>query len=354
MKIKKQLLIALCTLLVAYPAVSQSQKTYQWRIVSNSSQDSELFSRINNLLVDYAAKLSAGRLVLVTDNQSTENSDWIWNGVTSGKFQMGRLATPYLGSKDVNMTLFSSMPFGMISPEMTAWFYEGGGIELMQEAYAKHGLLSFPGGNLGNQMGGLFRKPVKTLSDLKDLKLSLSGMSAQAMQSLGAELFNMTELEKKAALRSGALDAIEWGGPSLHEASDLYETAPYYYTGWDKPSIEQQMLVNKDAYNALPEDLQYALKTAIKLASYDTYTLITHANALQLRELQAKHPKLKIRAFPRDVMLALKQAVAEQYVQLENQDGLSRRIIDSMMSYQEQIRLWIRIGDQAYLNNSGF
>ncbi len=67
--------------------------------------------------------------------------------VKGGQYDMGHSASYYWKGKDIETLPFTTMPFGMTTPEQYAWFYQGGGLELMQKAYKKHNVLSFPGGN---------------------------------------------------------------------------------------------------------------------------------------------------------------------------------------------------------------
>lgn len=342
------------SVLLQTAASAQSKKVYQWRIAETWPQNFPMFGDANRLMMEYALELSGGRLVITSDTREAHNRPLgILEMVQSGEYQMGHSASYYWRGKDINTMFFTSVPFGMIAPELYAWFYEGGGMELMQKAYAKHGVLSFPGGNTGNQMSGWFRKPVKSVDDLKGLRMRLPGMAGEIMRDLGATTVNMPPSELYSALRDGKIDAVEWVGPSMDVDLRFHEIAPYYYTGWHEPGSELQFLVNKQAYNALPKDLQFVLKTSMRLAAYDAYTLLTHTNAIKLRELRTKYPNIKIQAFPRDVMSALKRSAARKFVKLRDQGPLTAEIIDSILSYQQQVRLWTRIGDQAYLNNTG-
>jgi len=120
----------------------------------------------------------------------------------------------------------------MIAIEQYSWFYHGGGLELMEKTYKKHGLLSFPGGNTANQMGGWFRKEINSIDDLKGLKMRIPGIAGDVMKSLGVEVTNVPPGELFSALESGKLDALEWVGPSLDLGMGFQKVAPYYYTGW--------------------------------------------------------------------------------------------------------------------------
>ncbi len=354
MKTTAQYLMFLCVMAVMTAAGAQSKKVYQWRIAETWPADFPMFGDANRMMMQYARELSAGRLIISSDTKEVHKRPLeVLDMVQSGEYQMGHSASYYWRDKDVNTVFFTSLPFGMITPEMQAWFYEGGGLELMQKTYAKHGVYSFPGGNSGNQMSGWFRKRINSLDDMKGLRMRLPGLAGDVMQDLGVETVNIPAGELYAALEAGKIDAVEWVGPSMDVDMRFSEIASFYYTGWHEPGTELQFLVNQDAYNALPEDLQYVLKTAMRLAAYDAYTLMMHTSSLKLRELRTQYPNIKIQAFPPDVMTALKRSTAKKIKELAARGGLTQEIADSVTAYQEQIRLWTRIGDQAYLNNTG-
>lgn len=352
MKIVKHI-IAVIIMMATSQAISQTKPVIQWRIAEAvPGKESALQNHANRLLMDHIKDLSYGRLVISASPVNTLASQDIWQMIGSDEYQIGHLQ---LGLEDKNsdMSLFSSTLFGMVPQELYSWFYEGGGLELMHQAHNKYDVISFPGGNLGNQMGGWFRKPVQSLDDLRGLRMSSKMLEADIARQLGVTLVTLKEEEYLNALKNGSIDAIESNGPAIDITRDLHELAPYYYTGL-KPSTELQFVVNKKAYTDLPADLQQALTAAMRLAAYDTYIYMTYINAIKLRELSIENPQVKIQGYPRPVISAIRK-LSRQNLQRTARQGsdLTRKIVESMTQHQDQIRVWTRIGDQAFLNNIG-
>ncbi len=350
----KQLLLILVTLLLTSPSYGEEQ-VYRWRLAESWPENFPIFGEAVEKMVDYAKALSNGRLIITPVSREIHNRPLgVLHLVKTGQYQMGHSASYYYKNSDINSLFFTTLPFGMIAPEQYAWFYYGGGMELMKKAYIPHGILAFPGGNTGNQMGGWFNKEISSLNDLKGLKMRVPGLAGDVMKSLGVKTVNLPAGDLYEALVNGELDALEWVGPSMDIGMRFQEAAQYYYTGWHEPGTELQFMVNQDAYASLPKDLQDILAAAMRLAAYDTYILSYHANAENLYILQRDYPHIKIRAFPTQVMRALSRETENQLNLLaEKGEPLTQEILSSIRTYQQKARVWTRISDQAYLNNAG-
>ena len=247
---------------------------------------------------------------------------------------------------------FSTMPFGMIAPEQYAWFYYGGGMELMQKVYDKHGVYSFPGGNTGNQMGGWFRKEINTLDDLDGLKMRVPGFAGEVLSKLGVVVTNIAPGELYTALERGTIDALEWVGPSLDLNMGFQKIAPYYYTGWHEPATELQFMVNQEKFDALPKHLQKILTIAMQYAAYDMYARSYHESAVNWASIEKEFPDVKIRTFSPEIITAMKQANEELLAESAANDPTFKEILDSQNAYMKMARKWTEISDYAYLKDN--
>ena len=339
--------------ILSTPAFSQ---TVEWRLAQTWPKDSPLFGEAVKKMVTYADKLSQGRLkIQIVSSQEHRKPQGIFELVQDGGgFEMGHSASYFWKDRDINMVFFTTLPFGMTAVEQYSWFYNAGGLELMTEAYEKHGLMSFPGGNTGNQMGGWFTKEVKSVKDLEGMKMSIPGLAGDVMASLGVETVDVAPNRLLAELKAGNIDAVEWVGPSLDLDFKFHQVAPFYYTGWNEPATELQFLVNQKAFASLSPSLQEILKASMRLAGFETYFAINHANINNLNRMVADFPDIKIRAFPPSVIKAFQKATADRIYDLaKDGDQLTGEIVRSLFSYKDKARLWTRISDQSYLNNTG-
>jgi TRAP-type mannitol/chloroaromatic compound transport system substrate-binding protein len=327
-------------------------KKYTWRLAETWGANFPIFGDATKNMAKMVNEMSNGRLTIRIDSSNKHKAALgIFDFVKSGQYQMGHSASYYWKGKDFNTMFFTTVPFGMTAPEQYAWFYYGGGMELMKETYDKYGIMSFPGGNTGNQMGGWFRKEINSVEDLKGLKMRIPGFAGEVLAKLGAKPTNIPSGELYTALERNTIDALEWVGPSLDLRMGFHKIAPYYYTGWHEPATELQFMVNQKAYDTLPADLQQILTIAMKAAAYDMYAQSMHESGVNLAKLQDEYPNVKIRSFPKDVMFAIRMANADLLHDFAKKDPQTKKILNAITDYQEQIRAWTNFSDRAYLDN---
>ena len=333
---------------------SAAQKVYKLRLAETWPPNFPIFGDATKKLAKLVDEMSDGRLKITIDSKNKHKAPFgIFDMVRSGQYDLGHSASYYWKGKDPNTLYFTTMPFGMTAPEQYAWFYYGGGMELMKKVYDKYGLLSFPGGNTGNQMGGWFRKEIKSLDDLKGLKMRIPGFAGEVLAKVGAKPTNIPAGELYTALERNTIDALEWVGPSLDLRMGFHKIAPYYYTGWHEPATELQFLVNKRKFDKLPKDLQAILVNAMKLVAYDMYARSYHDSAVNWEKIKKEYPNIKIRTFPKDVIEALYKANEELLAERAAKDPLAKEIIESQRAYLRKVRAWTDISDKAYLNSVG-
>ena len=324
----------------------------EWRLAETWGPNFPIFGDTTKALADNVKKMSDGRLLITIDSANKHKAALgIFDFVKSGQYQMGHSASYYWKGKDINTLFFTTMPLGMTAPEQYAWYYHGGGKELARKVYDQYGMLQYPGGNTSNQMGGWFRKEINSVDDLQGLKMRIPGFAGEVLAKLGAKPTNIPPGELYTALERNTIDALEWVGPSLDLQMGFHKIAPYYYTGWHEPATELQFLVNKEAFDSLPADLQAILEIAMQEAAFNMYALSYHASAENWANMQAEYPDVQIKSFPPEVMAALKQANDELITEMEAQGGLTAEIIQSQRDYLQKVRAWTDISDRAYLNN---
>jgi TRAP-type mannitol/chloroaromatic compound transport system substrate-binding protein len=296
--------------------------------------------------------MSNGRIQLSVDSTNRHKSAFgIFDFVKSGQYDIGQSASYYYGGKDPDALFFSSMPFSMTTQEQWAWFYQGGGLELANEVYAKHNIQVMLGGNTGMQMGGWFRKEINTVEDLKGLKMRIPGFGGKVIAGVGAVPTNIPTGELYQALERGTIDALEWVGPGLDLRMGFHKVAPYYYSGWHEPGTELMYFFNQHSMAKLPEWAKSILLNAAKLTAYNMTTSTFAANADNWQTISSQYPDVQIKQFPPDVMQALKKSNAELIEQEKARSPIAKRILESREAYLHKARAWTTIGDQLYLES---
>jgi TRAP-type mannitol/chloroaromatic compound transport system substrate-binding protein len=266
---------------------------------------------------------------------------------------MGQSASYYWKGKVPETLFFTSMPFGMTAIEQYAWFYHGDGMELMQEVYEPHNMMSFPGGNTGVQMGGWFRKEINSLEDLQGVKMRIPGFAGEVFAEVGVSPTNIPPGELYTALERNTIDAVEWVGPALDLRLGFQQIADYYYTGWHEPATELQFLVNKQVWEKLPADLQEIMRVAMRTASYNMLVMSQHENAKAWASIKNDYPNVQIKQFPEDVFQAMYNANKKLLKEASESNEQAARIVKSQEDYLAQSRAYTEISERAYLNTMG-
>lgn len=329
-----------------------SEKTYNLRLAETWGANYPILGETTRSMAAMARKMSGGRLNIRIDSANKHKAPFgIFDMVKAGQYDIGHTASYYYKGKIPNAMYFTTVPFGMLASEQYAWFYYDQGMALMEEVYAPHGLLSFPGGNTGLQMGGWFREEINSLEDLQGLKMRTPGFAGDVMAEVGVAVTNIPPGELYTALERGTIDALEWVGPALDLDMGFQQIAKYYYSGWQEPAAELQFLINRKTWDGLPEDLQEILRVAMRTAGYDMYVQSTHLNGQNWSQMQEEYPDVAARTFPPEVIDALRTATKKLLAEAAESDPLAARIIDSQTSYLRTIRQWTNISDRAYLNS---
>ncbi len=275
----------------------------------------------------------------------------VFDTVSRGTAEMGHGAAYYWKGKSEAAPFFTTVPFGMNTLEMNGWLYYGGGLELYRELYAGFNLIPFPAGNTGAQMGGWFNREINSLADLKGLKMRIPGWGGEALERAGGTPVNLAGAEIFTALQTGSIDATEWVGPYNDVAFGLHKAARYYYyPGWQEPGPVLECIVNREAFDELPQDLQVIVKLACSATNDQMTAEYTARNAQSLQQLRAEG-KVEFRRFPDEVLRQLHQLTNEVVNELAARDPVAARINDSIRDFKTMVGEWTKISDQAMLDS---
>lgn len=232
------------------------------------------------------------------------------DAVSQGTAPIGHSTPYYNASKNSAYHFFSAVPYGMTAVETLGWLRYGGGQELWDEIYARQGLKAFASGNSGIQAAGWFREPIESVEDFSGLNFRIAGLGGEAMRKLGVNAVLLPPQEIFPSFQSGAIDATEWVGPLLDQAFGLQKVAKYcYLPAFHEPSAILEVVVNKDAYEELPANLQAVIANAAEAAYAETCAQFDYFNAVAFKNLSDEG--VVFGTFSDDINGALKTAVAE-------------------------------------------
>ncbi|MDJ0877122.1 MAG: TRAP transporter substrate-binding protein [Halieaceae bacterium] len=329
----------------------QAEDVIEWKLVTTWPKNFPGLGRGPENFARRVDEMSGGRLrVQVYGGGEIVPPFGVFDAVSQGVAEIGHGAGYYWTGKVPSAVFFTAVPFGFTADEASAWMHYGGGLELWRKAYAPFNLIPMAGGNSGVQMAGWFNKEINSIEDLQGLKMRIPGLGGEVFSRAGGVAVTMPGGELYTSLQTGVIDATEWVGPYNDLAMGLHEVAEYYYyPGWQEPGPVLEFIVNKDAFNALPADLQAIVEGAARAINQDMLDEYTARNNRALTELVEVHG-VKLRRLPDDVIIALKQAAREAVEELAASDPMAAEAYASFSEFYEGVKNYHRISEQAYIN----
>jgi len=333
---------------LAAPAVAQSMPEVKWRLTASWPKSLDTLYGACETFAKHVAEatdnkfqvqpFAAGEIVPALQ---------VLDAVQNGTVEMGHSAMYYYIGKDPTWALFCAVPFGLNGRQQNAWFYDGDGTKLMDEFGKKSNVYPLVGGNTGAQMGGWFRKEIKTVDDLKGLKFRIGGWAGKTLQKLGVVPQQIAGGDIYPALEKGTIDAAEWVGPYDDEKLGFYKVAPYYYyPGWWEGGTALHFLINQAKWNELPKNYQAIVIAAAGFANVEVTARYDARNPGALKRLIAAGTQL--RAFPQPVMEACLKASNEVNAETVTANADYKKVLDSMQAFRNDEVLWWQVAEYTY------
>ena len=333
---------------LAAPAYAQGAPEVKWRLASS-------FPKSLDTLYG-AADVISKRVAAATNNKfQIQNfaageivpAFGVVDAVQNATVECCHTAPYYFFGKDPTFAFGCAIPFGMNCRQQNAWMYHGGGMQLMREFYKQYNIVNFPAGNTGAQMGGFFRKELKSVADMKGLKMRIGGFAGAVLQKLGLVPQQIPGGDIYPALEKGTIDAAEWVGPYDDEKLGLYKVAKYYYyPGWWEGGPELDLFVNQKAWDALPKDYQAILEAACYEANVDMMAKYDALNPAALRRLVANG--VQLRPFPREIMQASWKAANEVFDETSAKNANFKKVYEPWKKFRDEDILWFRVAEQNF------
>lgn len=327
------------------PAIAQNQPALNWRLTSTFPRSLEIMQNSAELFADYVSEATDGKfkITLLPEDKAPAPLD-ATDAVTKGKIEIAYTTSSLLWGKDPTFAIGTGLPFGLNARQTNAWMYEGGGIELMNEFYAKFNLFGIPAGNSGCQMGGWWRQELTKLDDLKGKKLRIEGIAGAIIGKLGVEPVTMVGADIFAALKDGKIDGAEWAAPYDDEKLGLYRAAKqYYYPGWWKSGPLCHAFINKAKWDILPKSYQSVLRLAGQSVNDMTLARYDVKNPASLKRLLRKG--VLLHPFPKDIMDAAFAASEKFYADTAAGNAGFKKIFDNWKQFRADQYLWSQVAE---------
>jgi TRAP-type mannitol/chloroaromatic compound transport system substrate-binding protein len=319
-----------------------------WRLVSSFPRSLDtIFS---------AAEVLSERVAALTDNKfkitvhaagEVVPGLEVLDAVQQGSVELAHTASYYFTGKNPALAFDATVPFGLNARQHQAWLNEAGGLDLIRGLYSDFKIISFPGGNTGAQMGGWFRKEVKTVEDLKGLRMRIPGLGGQVMTRLGTTVQVLAGGDIYPALERGAIDATEWVGPYDDEKLGFFKVAKlYYYPGWWEPCAGLSFLVNTSAWAKLPKEYQQVFEAAASQAGGVVQNRYDARNGPALTRLLQQGVKLV--RYSDDILKAARAASEDLFAEQAGKEAAYKKVFEHWDKARKEMFTWWGTTERAY------
>ena len=325
-----------------------AQPHVRWRLASSFPKSLDTIYGAAEVFAQQVRAMSAGRFeIKVHAAGELMPAFGVVDGVQQGTVEAAHTVPYYFFAKDETFSIGAAIPFGLNSRQMSAWMFDGNGMKLMREFYARYDIVNFPGGNTGSQMGGWFRQEIRSVADVKGLKFRIGGFAAGIIERMGGVPRSLPGGEIYAALEKGAIDAAEWVGPYDDQKLGFQKVAPfYYYPGWWEGGPQIDFFINRKAYAALPADFKAIVANASGFTHVDMQAKYDARNPLALKQLVASGARL--RPFPSDMMTEAFKISAQVCAELSVSNPSWRKVYSDYRKFRADQNLWFRFTEATF------
>jgi TRAP-type mannitol/chloroaromatic compound transport system substrate-binding protein len=344
--------VAAASTTIGAPAVWAKGKKLKWKMVTTWPPNFPVLQIGAERFAKRVKEASEGRLEIeVFAGGELVPALQCFEAVSNGTVEAFSGASYYWAGKVPAAQWFAAVPFGFNPQGINAWFYSGGGLKLWEEVYAPFNLVPRPQGNTGVQMGGWFRKEMKSIDDYKGLKMRIPGLGGKVIAKAGGTVVLLPGAEIFTSLERGVIDATEWVGPLHDLRMGFYKAAKYYYyPGWHEPGTCLEVTFNKKAYDSLPTDLKQIVDACAAETNIWSLSEFEASNGAALVELIDKH-NVNLQKFP-DKMLEELRKLAEEVLEEEaKKDDMSKKVNEAFKKFKAQIGPWGTVSERAYYDN---
>ncbi|HEY0953745.1 MAG TPA: TRAP transporter substrate-binding protein [Roseateles sp.] len=332
----------------AAPAIVQAQAQVRWRLASSFPKSLDTIFGAADVFAKKVSEMTGGKFqVSVHAGGEIVPALQVVDAVQAGTVEIAHTAPYYFFGKDETFALGCAIPFGLNSRQMTAWMVEGNGLKLMRDFYRNYNIINFPGGNTGAQMGGWYRKEIKSVADMKGLKIRIGGFAGRVVERMGAVPQQIAGGEIYSALEKGTIDAAEWVGPYDDQKLGFNKVAPnYYYPGWWEGGPQLDFFINTKAYDSLSAEYKAVVDAASALAHVEMQARYDAKNPQALKQLVGSGTKLF--RFPKDVMeSAFKESMAI-YAELSAKNPNWKKVYEDYANFRRDQNLWFRFAEAGF------
>ena len=336
---------------LAAPAVVRAQEKIEWKMPIAWPKNTPGVGVNAQRVADMIGVMSDGRLTVKLFGAGELVPPFeVFDAVSSGAAEIGHGTSYFWQGKNPVFHFFTGVPFGLTAQEHAGWLYYGGAQALWERAYEPFGVLPFYAGSSGPQAGGWFGKEINTLDDLKGFKMRIAGLGGEVMRRLGVSVVLLPPGEIFAALQGGTIDAAEWIGPWNDLAFGLYKVVKYYYMpAFHETGPALEVIVNRSAYDALPDDLKEIVKRAAMASAMETYADFAYHNAEAFGPILEKEG-VELRTWPDEIVMALGAESEKVLAEIGDANPLAKETYESFVGFRKKASDYAKASEQRMLD----
>jgi TRAP-type mannitol/chloroaromatic compound transport system substrate-binding protein len=335
---------------IASPAIAQSAPAVRWRLATSFPKNLDTLYGACEMFSKAVSDLSEQKFqVTVFGPGEIVPAFQVFDAVANNTVEMGHSASYYYIGKDLAFAFGTAVPFGLNTRQMNAWLAYGGGLDMLNEFHGRFGVYGLPFGNTTAQMGGWFRKEIKTLDDLKGLKFRVGGVAGQVLSRLGVVPQQIPPGDIYPALEKGTIDAAEWIGPYDDEKLGFAKVAPYYYyPGWWEGSANGFLFINSARWAELPKTYQHMATIAAAQVAADLTAKYDVRNAQAIKRLAAAGAQ--VRPFSAEILDVSFKATNELFAEVAAKNETFKKLNDATTAFRNEQYQWTQLCEATYDN----
>jgi len=321
-------------------------KKVRWKMHAAFGQNVAVIGPPPHRISEAVARMSGGDFdIKVFEPGALAGGYAYFDPVSQGAFEAA-FGTPGANQgKNSAYAFLSTWPFGPAAPEFVAWFKYGGGKEIGEELYARDNIKYLLCGMIPPETSGWFRNPVESLDQLKGLKMRFFGVGAKVMQKFGVSTQQLAAGDIYPALELGTIDATEFSMPAIDRTLGFYQIAKYnYFPGWHQQSTSNELLINMDKWNELPDEYKAMLETACDASIAQ---MIADGEASQYQAmLDNEKDGVHLMTWPNEILEKIRGAWEEVLAEEIAANPDVAKLWDSYTKFHEGYKIW---GERGYL-----
>ncbi len=331
----------------AAPATAQEVQDVRWAVPISFSSNLTALGDALPWVAERVSAASGGKITFqVFEPNQMIPALAVFESVATGQIDAGYSWMGYERGQVPASALFGATPFGLEPAQFTAWMYQAGGNELLEELFEPYNVHPILCGVISPEAAGWFKFPIDSVDQLEGLKFRAAGLGGEIMKEVGMSVTVLPGGELYQALETGVLDATEFSLPTVDEQLGFYQVAKYYHLpGWHQPSTSQYLYVNGDVWRDLNATTQALIENSCMAGV--TYAM-ARAEALQgavLQKFETEHG-VEARQLPDEVLQKFRDATAVVMDRESEADEMFDKVYSSMMAFQEENAVWSSV---AYL-----